>query len=247
MASWENLVNKRVALLKLSLATGNFTTFHVLAAEQAKAPTSFDDLPPEVAKDIDDLNIGTVNTGEQDYKDFSDEVEALKGQEPDEEKWKQTINDSAARATERATAAIEKVRVDALDYIGRLPEATRQPASDLFAAGVDAVAAFFEKLYAGLKEVIQAVADFLKGIWDQITTAWNEVVAAAQAAIDFINGLFSFSALSVKPIILPASASLSQVQSQVGSYIKQLSSSSSPASRLVVNKQRRGWEITALA
>ncbi|KAI0808574.1 hypothetical protein GGR55DRAFT_651975 [Xylaria sp. FL0064] len=248
MASWENLINKRVALLQLSLATGKFTSFHVLAAEQARAPTSHaDDLPPDVGEYIDNLNIHTVKTGEQDYKDFSDEVESLKGQTPDEEAWKKTINDSAARSKERAIAAIEQVRLDALSYIGQLPESTRQPASNLFATGLDAVANFFEELYEGLKVIINAIADFLKGIWSQITNTWNVIKSAAEAAINFIGSLFSFSAASVKPIVLPASASLSQVQSQVGSYLKQLSSSSTAASRLVVNKQRGGWEITTLA
>ncbi|KAI0902700.1 hypothetical protein F4824DRAFT_473879 [Ustulina deusta] len=246
MASWENLINKRVALLKLSLATGNFTSFHVLAAEDAKAPIPLADLPPDIGEHINNLNVDTVNTGEQDYKDFSDEVESLKGQPPDEEGWKTTINNSATRSKERAIAAIEKVRLDALDYIGQLPASTRQPASDLFATGLNAVAAFFEELYEGLKIIIDAIADFLRGIWTQITNTWNVIQSAASAAIDFIKGLFSFSTLSVKPIVLPASASLSQVQSHVGSYLKQLSSNSTAASRLVVNKQISGWEISTL-
>ncbi|KAI0968470.1 hypothetical protein F4678DRAFT_482075 [Xylaria arbuscula] len=247
MSSWENLVNKRVALLKLSLATGNFTSFHVLAAGEATAPTPLADLPSEVGEHIDNLNIDTVKTGEQDYKDFSDEVESLKGQQPDEEAWKKTINDSSDRSKQRAIAAIEKVRLDALDYIGQLPLSTRQPASELFATGLNAVAAFFEELYEGLKVIIDAIVDFLKGIWIQITNTWTVIQSAASAAIDFIKGLFSFSTLSVKPIVLPASTSLSQVQSHVGSYLKQLSSNPTAASRLVVNKQSEGWEITVIA
>ncbi|KAI1278246.1 hypothetical protein F5Y07DRAFT_406923 [Xylaria sp. FL0933] len=235
MASWENLINKRAALLQLSLAAGKFTSFHVLAVEQARAPTPLADLPPDIGEHITNLNINTVETGKQDYKDFSDEVEYLKGQTPDEEAWQKIINDSAAGSKERAIAVIEQVRLDALRYIGQLPESAREPASDLFATGLDAVAKFFEELYEGLKNIISAIADFFKGIWNQITSTWNVIKSAAEAAINFIRGLHSFSAASVKPIVLPAPASVSPVQGQVGSHLKQLSSSSALL---------RAWSLT---
>ncbi|KAI0506441.1 hypothetical protein F5B22DRAFT_650692 [Xylaria bambusicola] len=247
MAShWQNLINKRVALAKLCLATENFTTFHVLAAQQATAPSARDDLPADVVSTIDNLNIDTVDTGKKDYKDFSDDVETLKDQPPDEELWKAKINEGAEKAKERAVAAIEKGRVDAIAYIGELPEAVREPASNLWNEGLTTVMGFIENLYQGLKDIIQAIMDFLKGIWDKITTTWNTIKSAAQAAIDFIGGLFSLSAPSAKPTFLPASTSLSHVQRQIGSYLKQLSSSTDPVSSVTVNKQSRGWEITVL-
>lgn len=243
---WQNLLNKRVALAKLSLATENFTAFHVLAAQQATATSPRDALPDDVVSNIDKLNIGTVETSEKDYKDFSDDVETLKDQPPDEELWKAKINDGAEKAKERAVAVIEQGRVDAIAYIGGLPESVREPASNLWADGLTAVMAFIESLYQGLKDVIQAIQEFLKGIWDQITSTWNTIQSAAQAAIDFIGGLFSLNAPSAKPTFLPASTSLSQVQSQLGSYLKQLSSNTDPVSSVTVNKQGRGWEITVL-
>ncbi|KAI1355996.1 hypothetical protein F5Y01DRAFT_310181 [Xylaria sp. FL0043] len=235
MASWENLINKRAALLQLSLAAGKFTSFYVHAAEQTRALAPLADLPPNIGEHINNLNINTVETGKHDYKDFSDEVEYLKGQTPDEEAWQKFINDSATRSKERTIAAIEQVRLDALSYIGQLPESAREPASDLFATGLDAVAKFFEELYEGLKIIISAIADFFKGIWNQITNTWNVIKSAADAAINFIRGLYSSSAASVKPIVLPASASVSQVQGQIGSHLEQLSSSSALL---------RAWSLT---
>ncbi|KAI1747371.1 hypothetical protein F4782DRAFT_552117 [Xylaria castorea] len=243
---WQNSINKRVALAKLCLATESFTTFNVLAAQQATAPSSRDELPTDVASDVDKLNTDTVETGQQDYKDFSDEVETLKDQPQDEEAWKKTINSAAQNAKERAVAAIEQGRVDAIDYIGKLPEAVREPASNLWNEGLTAVITFFENVYQGFKDIIQAISEFLQGIWDQITTTWTTIVLTARAAIDFISNIFSLSAPSAQPTFLPASTSLSQVQSQIGSYLKQLSSSTDPVSSVLVNKQGRGWEITVL-
>ncbi|KAI0543616.1 hypothetical protein F4679DRAFT_592521 [Xylaria curta] len=246
MASWENHINKRVALLKLSLATGNFTSFHVLAAGEANAPTTVADVPPEVADHIDNLNINTINAGKKDYKDFSADVESLKGQAPNTELWTTTINDAATKCKKKAVDAIEKVRLDALSYIRQFPESTRPPASHLFAIGLDAVGVFFDKLYGGLIVIGGAVTEFVKGTWTKLTDIWKIIQSTASACVHYIKCLHPLGTLSVKPIVLPASASLSQIQSHVESYLKQLSSNSTAASRLVVNKQSGGWEITAL-
>ncbi|KAI1419753.1 hypothetical protein F5Y12DRAFT_792781 [Xylaria sp. FL1777] len=245
-SDWQSLINKRVALVKLCLATENFTPFHVLAAQQATGPSVRDDLPTEVADAVDKINADTVGAGEQDFKEFLDQVQTLKDQKPDEEAWKKTISDAAATATAKCAAAIEKAKVDALQLIANLPETLRVPASQLWKEGLTAVAAFFESVYRSFKDIAQAVYQFLKNIWGQITTSLNTILSAAQAAIDLINGLVSPSAPSATPILLPASTSLSHVQSQIGSYLQQLSSSADPASTVTVNKQNRGWEITVI-
>ncbi|RWA10700.1 hypothetical protein EKO27_g4400 [Xylaria grammica] len=243
---WETIINKRAGLAKLCLATENFTAFHVLTAKQARSPIPLEDLPADVVSDIDKINTDTVDTSEKDYKDFSDEVEALKNEQPDQAGWEATINAAAEKAKIRAVDAIEKGRVDAISYIGALPEPIRDSASNLWGEGLDIVLAFVEKVYESLKVIIDSIVEFLQGIWDKITSTWDAIVTSASAAIDLIKGLFSFTAQAAKPTFLPASASLYQVQKQVGSYIKQLSSSAKPTSSMTINKQGRGWEIVVI-
>ena len=135
-----------------------------------------------------------------------------------------------------------KAALDAITYIRKLPEPAQDSAGSVWADGMNTVVAFFEELYKGLQAVAQAVVDFFKGIWDQITKSWNAVVAAAQASISFITGVVPFSVPSVWHAFLPISASLGHVQDQVVSYLRQLSSTGTAFSRLVISKQVQGWK-----
>lgn len=231
-AIWKTHINERVALAKFSLATENFTTFHVLSGQYYSNTDNTADLDPVVDAHIKKINTGTVDGGQDDYKTFSDKVESLKNQSPDPDAWKKTIADAAAAAKAKSAQIIDDAAASATAYIDKLPPAQRNPAANLFTKGLNAVMAFFENIYSGIKAVAAAVIDFLKGIWNKIKETWNTVVGAAKAAWNLITGGGLRSVFPSGSIVLPESASAFDLHSEVNYYLGKISANDDPTSRL---------------
>ncbi|KAH6643390.1 hypothetical protein BKA67DRAFT_542347 [Truncatella angustata] len=244
-ASWENQIDERVALAKLCFATQTFTPFHVLVAQQFS--TFSDDtsnLDPEAKLQIDKINTDVIDSGRDHYKAFSDKVESLKGQQPDQEAWEQTIDDAAAEAKAKSDKIIDDAAATAKGVIQKLPEATRQSAAETFKNGMNKVLVFFETVWNGIKTVVNAVVQFIQNLWGKIRSAWEAVQNAATAAWNWITGGSSyFSGSQAKVAILPVSASVPDVHNQVKPLLEKINSKVNPVTRLSIKKGPDGWII----
>lgn len=81
--TWKTHNTERVALAKFSLATEDFTIFHVLSAQYHSSTDNTGDLDPVVDAHVKKIDTGTVDGGQCDYKTFSDKDESLENKQSD--------------------------------------------------------------------------------------------------------------------------------------------------------------------
>lgn len=118
----------------------------------------------------------------------------MKNSTPDKEDWELKIDNAAEVAKKKSDDAIDAARNKAKEIIGSLPPEAREGATNIFVSGVQAVAQFFQNVWAQIEAVAKSVLNFLAGIWDQIKVAWDVVQGAANTAINWVKGLFGASA-----------------------------------------------------
>ncbi|KAB8226784.1 uncharacterized protein BDW43DRAFT_317584 [Aspergillus alliaceus] len=100
---------------------------------------------------------------------------------------------------DEACAAIDNAADQAIAIIEQLPAASRPAAANGFNTGFNIVLGFFKNIGETLKHVMQAVVDFVKGIWNKLVQAYNTVRGWAQTAWNAIQGLFSRGAYPSDP------------------------------------------------
>lgn len=202
---WETRLDKYAILVKDGLATNNFGIIdNFIAAEQlsgidheatfhdfidrAHLDQGFDQSLHGVPDQLKDINSKAVETGQNAYQDLNDSVTKLKDQKPDKPSWEQKIDDAGVKAKEISNKAIDDATTAAKEVIGKLPEGSREVASNVFVSGFNAVQQFFKNVWTQIKAVAQAVYQFLLGVWTALEKAWNAVKSAAETAWTWIKG-----------------------------------------------------------
>lgn len=194
---WDVQIDQHDALLKHAFATLNFGIYNDWAArDTTDHPATFykliDDLKADprlknVKDELDAVNANVVQSGQDTYQEFSSTVQSLSNDpNPEQAKWEAAIDAAAENAKEKAKSVIDGARDRAKKIISQLPEEVHQGATNIFISGYQTVARFFENVWAQVKAVGGVVHQFLKGTWDQLTSAWNKVQAAGKDAINWI-------------------------------------------------------------
>lgn len=199
---WDVHLAKHILLLKNSFTTNEFVTFNEISAQLVDPKIDYTatfkklidalHLDPKYKTTTDELNQinkQTVTEGKDYYKEFSDTVEGLKDTEPNKPKWELEIDRTAEETKRKSNAAIDRARDAAKAVINKLPEPAREAATNVFLSGFQAVAQFFENVWAQIKAVAESVYQFILGVWNKIKTAWNTVVSAAELAWKLIGGI----------------------------------------------------------
>lgn len=202
-AYWDVQLDQNVLLLKHSFAVNNFGIWNDVSALDLNLgidrTASFNNLIDSLHldpkyKDAGDelkkINSDTVQAGQDQYKEFSSAVENLKNKTPDKAQWELDIDLAATETKKKSNQAIDDAAAGAKEVISKLPSEARQTAADGFLAGYRAVARFFQNVWTQIKVLAESVYQFLLGVWDKITSAWNTVTDAAKAAVSWIEGLF---------------------------------------------------------
>jgi len=155
-----------------------------------------------VANTIKGYNTACVQTGQSAYNDFAQKVSNLENTEVNEKTWAETIDDAAAAAKAAATTAIDVAAKNAKNYIGQLPEGTRNSAARLFVAGTKVVLNFFATVWDKIKVVLDSIGQFVKGVWNNLTSSVSALKAAADLAIKYITGAGGYQSVALADVDL---------------------------------------------
>ncbi|KAI9769562.1 MAG: hypothetical protein M1839_003634 [Geoglossum umbratile] len=128
------------------------------------------------ADTLKSYNVATVQTTQTAYNAFASTVSNLSTQTADQKSWSKTIDDAPQAAKDAASAAIDTAAQKAKDYINTLPEGSRGPAATLFIAGVKVAINFLATAWMKIKEVAQALVQYLQGDWDVLTQATTAIL-----------------------------------------------------------------------
>ena len=145
----------------------------------------------QVDTKLKEINANVAEDQEAGFKNLQTEIEKLKEEKPDESAWRVSLNKKKAELQQKSKDAIEKSFTDAEEYISKLPKEQRAPAATVFEKGADLVSKAAEFVFGKIKEVISAIADFLRGIWDKVTLAFNSVKDFIFNTVGLIKGSFS--------------------------------------------------------
>jgi hypothetical protein len=248
-SSWEAQIDERRRLAKYCLATDAFTAYDTIIASDILAEVdhfqTFElaagtDAGKQTAETLKQINAKTVQRGGENYDIFSKKVESLKQQRPNKEEWEKTIDLAADEAKKRSNKLIDDAANSAKAVIRKLPDNARAPAAGVFKKGLNGVMTFFQTAWASIKKVVEAIADFIRGIWRKLKEAWETVKRAAKSAIDWITGIFSLaSAEALWPSDYPAS----KVNKELGLLLEDLGRQGLEVGDLSVQKSTKGWVV----
>lgn len=140
------------------------------------------------------FNIEAVTEGKNAYQEFYNTVAKLKGTTPDESAWKKKIDDAGEDLKKASVKAVDDSATAATAVIRPLPKDAQKVAEDIYVSGLQAVQAFFEDVWAQIKEVGGALHQFLQGNWTALERAWGSIQATAKTVLNVIRGTFNFSA-----------------------------------------------------
>ncbi|KAI9764902.1 MAG: hypothetical protein M1839_005689 [Geoglossum umbratile] len=220
---WDVQIDNHTFLAKLSCLSDDFATYNTLLATSVEGAidytTTLNSYSPgsSAADTLKSYNTATVQTTQTAYNTFAGTVSNLSTQTVDQEAWSKTIDDAAQAAKDAASAAIDKAAKNAKDYIKTLPEGSRAPAATLFIAGVKVALNFLSTVWMKIKEVAQALVQYLEGLWDVLTQATAAILAAAKLAIAYIKGGTSSSTSAIASVRIEK-VHLQQLRSKPETY-----------------------------
>ncbi|KAI4209522.1 MAG: hypothetical protein LQ351_007557 [Letrouitia transgressa] len=148
--------------------------------------------PEAVDTKIKEINVNGAKQQEAAFEEFKKGAEDLKNSksngESQESDWRAELEKKRDAMKKRSEAAIDASFNAAAKYISDLPKEQQKNAYNVFETGANIVAKVAELAFAKIKEVIGAVADFLRGVWDKVTTTFNSVKSFVTTAIGSIVG-----------------------------------------------------------
>ncbi|RYP59505.1 hypothetical protein DL769_008495 [Monosporascus sp. CRB-8-3] len=205
---WQTKIDNFLFLGKLSCFTDNFSGWETLLAMGIEGNVNYTETlnaystggKTSVPTTIKKYNVGCVQAAQSAYNTFSQTVLNLKDTEVQEKTWTETIDQAAAVARKAATDAIDTAAAKAKEYINTLPEGTRASAANLFVAGTKVVLSFFATVWSKMKEILDSIWQFIKGIWDQVTSAAGAIIAAANLAVRYITGGGGYESVALPEI-----------------------------------------------
>ena len=145
----------------------------------------------DATKALDDLNINSATANQTAMDQYKSNIEAYKSEQPAD--WKRKLEEQNEAAKAKVTKAMDDALQVAVAIIDKLPPAQQQAAANVYERGVEYVMQVFNTLVIKLKEMLNYIVDFIKGVWNALVAAKDAVVGAVTQAIDWIRGIFSFT------------------------------------------------------
>ncbi|KAJ5369810.1 uncharacterized protein N7496_005902 [Penicillium cataractarum] len=140
------------------------------------------------------INLQTAKGCEKGFENFKIKVKALKGTKPDPPAWQREIFDSSEKLKGELNQKVDAARDEAIAAIdnGIHNEEDKPKAADSFSKGQGGVGTFLNVVIRELNRVLHSVAEFLKGIWNQLSQAWETVKDCFKAAVKWIKKSLGF-------------------------------------------------------
>ncbi|KAL9607793.1 MAG: hypothetical protein Q9167_007327 [Letrouitia subvulpina] len=196
---WSQKIESYVDQAHQCAKARNFTFFHASNAHyiaQSAADVSKDD-----QKKLVDMNIDVANECDTAANKMVADLKAFlpKSNEPDAIKtldWEQKIMDEFDILERDVHDKLTKVKDSAVALISKLPPAVQDSAADFFVKCVSLVTQVLDAVYDKLETLVQYIAQFLKGVWTALTSAYNFVKNVVTSCIGSLNKLITGSALA---------------------------------------------------
>lgn len=195
---WMHRLETHRALITFSLSTELFNYVDIQSAMAVQKTTDPSlalmaaGAPEAVDTKIKEINVNGAKQQEAAFEEFKKGAEDLKNSksngESQESDWRAELEKKRDAMKKRSEAAIDASFNAAAKYISDLPKEQQKNAYNVFETGANIVAKVAELAFAKIKEVIGAVADFLRGVWDKVTTTFNSVKSFVTTAIGSIVG-----------------------------------------------------------
>ncbi|KAG7532024.1 hypothetical protein FFLO_03899 [Filobasidium floriforme] len=191
---WERKIRFHTLNLQQCIISGDFGYVHAVKAHQLFNTVDQLSVADEDTQKGEDaiVEIETANayTMQTIMGEFTGEVEKLKQAAPDAEAWKERIIEQRNKAQKAASDAIGAASQQVLNTIEALPAESRNDAADVYIKASSYIGDLLNVLAQQLQAVLGQVAEFFKGIWRGIKTAYDTVVGGVKAAVGLITGIF---------------------------------------------------------
>lgn len=200
--SWERLIRTHTYNLQACIRTDNYAYLHAAKAiHTLTLKTQATDVDPVVKANIDEIYEADAYAKQDVAEEFTTSVDKLKEEKPDADAWKKKIQDARDKAKQMADAGIDAAADQAINYISNLPSDQRDAAADISTTAMNFVMDIIETLVSQMKNVLNSVVDYLKGIWTQVQAAFVVVKSAVESGVKFIKGIFTLSTVQLPPAI----------------------------------------------
>ncbi|KAK0508198.1 hypothetical protein JMJ35_009282, partial [Cladonia borealis] len=122
------------------------------------------------------------------FEGLKEEVDSLKNSKPDEPAWKAKLDAKRQEMRQKSNDAIGASFDAAADYIQELTKEQQEPTLDVFNGLTNLIAKAAEFVFRKIKELMESLVDFLRGIWDKVVTTYNSVKSFISNAISGLIG-----------------------------------------------------------
>ena len=153
-------------------------------------------LPDTIDVKVKDISVQAAKKQQESYEEFSKEVNGLKGSQPNEAKCKAKLEAKKEEMKRKAANTIDQSFYTATKYIDTLPKAQQGDAASVFSNGADLVIKAALYIYDKCREIISAVVEFLKGIWDKGAVVYNAVKDFVSNIVGSITRVFFMPGLA---------------------------------------------------
>ncbi|KAL9609518.1 MAG: hypothetical protein Q9167_005714 [Letrouitia subvulpina] len=206
---WKHRLEVHRVNISFTVATENFNYVdmqNAMAVQKTTDPSLVlmaAGAPETVDTKMKEINANAAKQQEVAFEEFKKGAEDLKKSKSDDKSqetdWKVQLENKRDEMKKQSAAAIDESFDSAAKYISDLPKEQQGPAYNVFETGTNIVSKIAQLAFAKIKEVIGAVADFVRGIWDKVTTVYNEVKSFVTTAIGSIFGRSS-ALRAIQPI-----------------------------------------------
>ena len=191
-SSWRESLQAHRDNIFFALSTENLTYIHMrsaLAVQQASNPSlqlKAAGAPNNVELKLNAITVDCVKKQQQVFEGFKEEVESLKNSKPDEPAWKAKLDAKREEMKKESNDAIDASFDAASTYIQELPKEQQEPAATVFFGLTDLTTKAAEFVFRKIKELMESLVDFLRGIWDKVVTTYNSVKSFISTAISVL-------------------------------------------------------------
>ena len=204
-----------------------------------------DSVDPDTEKALDEINIGTANEGDSQYVGYSEYTEGIKDDpNPNQADWEQRVKNKGSDVKTQMSQRVDEATELAIKVIKQLPSVAQDAAADCYTTGLDVVMVFFNKVWECIQKVINAIAEFFKGVWTALTNAWTAVKGGFDAVISwFTRGFNMKSTSNGLGTTLPLHTSLSKVKDAIQPFLNSVENPEGGNNTIAIRKSAVGWRI----
>ncbi|KAK4866952.1 hypothetical protein LT330_007693 [Penicillium expansum] len=189
------------------------------------------------------INLQTAEKCKEGFENFKTKVERLKGTRPDPPTWKSEIKDSGEILKSDLNEKVDAATNEAIATIDRGidNEEDKHKAADSFSKGQGGVGTLLNVVIRELSRVLNSVAEFVRGIWNQLGQAWETVKDGFKAASNFIKKGLGFVIEETRT--LSQHSAFAKINSELGFILDELTREELDVDHLSVQRTADGWQV----